>query len=174
MRNVISLAHLSLDGFMAGPNADMSFLSMNQEMFDHIYPLIRSVDLAVYGRITHELMESYWPDQLDAESAHDREHARWYMAVDKLVASRRHPDIVEAVRAAKHAPGGDIMVFASPTLMHTLIAADLIDTYQLTIHPVLVGDGLKLFPKLDRQKLALADSRTFSNGVIGVRYTVKR
>jgi len=175
MRNVISLAHLSLDGFMAGPNADMSFISMNQEMIDHIYLLIRTADLAVYGRITYELMESYWPGQVDAGTPLEREHARWYMAVDKLVASRRSKvDIVEAVRTAKQAAGGDIMVFASPTLMQTLIAADLIDAYLLTIQPVLVGSGLKLFPTMDRQHLALTDSHTFSNGVISARYTVKR
>jgi dihydrofolate reductase len=67
------------------------------------------------------------------------------------------------------------MVFASPTLMHTLIAADLVDDYRLTIQPVLVGSGLPLFVQIEqRRQLRLADSRTFSNGVIGAHYAVKR
>jgi dihydrofolate reductase len=67
------------------------------------------------------------------------------------------------------------MVFASPTLMHTLIAADVIDEYQLTIQPVLVGRGLPLFAQIESlRRLRLVDSRTFSNGVISAHYAAKR
>ena len=61
MRNIISLAHISLDGFMAGPGGDMDFIVFNDELADHTYPLIATGDLAVYGRVTYELMEGYWP-----------------------------------------------------------------------------------------------------------------
>ncbi|HEY5926331.1 MAG TPA: dihydrofolate reductase family protein [Kofleriaceae bacterium] len=184
MRNLISLAHISLDGFMAGPDGDMSFLSMTPEMGDLIYPLINTVDLSVYGRVTYQLMESYWPTLGDGPEvgAPERKHARWYNGVQKLVASRTlatasattrivRDDIVGALRAAKQEKGGDIMVFGSPTLMHTLIAADVIDTYQLTIQPVLVGRGTPLFANVEKQqRLQLRDTKTFSNGVIAARY----
>ena len=52
MRNIILLAHVSLDGFMAGPGGDMSFITYNAEISDHVYPLIHTVDTAVYGRTT--------------------------------------------------------------------------------------------------------------------------
>ena len=80
MRNIISLAHISLDGFMAGPGGDIDFVVFNDELADHTYPLIASVDLAVYGRVTYELMEGYWPTAGDAPDAgaHTKSHARWY------------------------------------------------------------------------------------------------
>ena len=51
---------------MAGPNGDMSFITFNDELADHTYPLMATVDTAVYGRITYQMMESYWPGEVDA------------------------------------------------------------------------------------------------------------
>src|SRR3569832_2165250 len=60
MRNVIQLAHISLDGFMAGPDGDMSFITMNDEIADYAYPLMDTVDTAVYGRSFFLLLVSFW------------------------------------------------------------------------------------------------------------------
>jgi dihydrofolate reductase len=186
MRNLISLAHISLDGFMAGPNGDMSFIRMDAELQDYIYPAFATVDTAVYGRTTYQMMESYWPGQVDAENAHSRQHARWYRDVAKIVASRTlteaktnvrvvGDDIVGALRAEKQKPGGEIMIFASPTLTHTLAAADLVDEWRLTIQPVIVGAGLPLFAHTEkRAKLELRSSKSFSSGVIAAHYVARR
>ncbi|HEY4178717.1 MAG TPA: dihydrofolate reductase family protein [Kofleriaceae bacterium] len=184
MRNLISLAHISLDGFMAGPNGEMNFLTFDKELQDHVYPLMASVDTAVYGRITYQMMDSYWPGEVDAKDDHARNHARWYRDVAKIVASRTLTeskpnvrvfgnDIVDAVRAEKEKAGGDIMIFASPTLTHAL--ADLVDEYRITIHPVIIGGTLPLFAhKGQRAKLELRSSKTFGSGVIAARYMAKR
>ena len=84
MRNIIQLAHISLDGFMAGPGGDMSFITMDNEIADHIYPLIDSVDTAVYGRTTYQMMAGYWPTVVDDKdaTANERKHARWYVCAD--------------------------------------------------------------------------------------------
>lgn len=189
MRNIISLAHISLDGFMAGPGGDMSFITMDDEIGDYIYPIINSVDMAVYGRITYQMMEGYWPTAGDDPDAgpHARAHARWYNGVKKIVASRTLPasadpkvrvvgdDIVGALRVAKQQPGGDIMIFASPTLTHTLAGADLVDEWRLTLQPVVLGGGLPLFTRLEkRSQLELRSSKTFRSGVIAVHYVTKR
>ncbi len=186
MRNIISLAHISLDGFMAGPDGDMSFIIFDDALRDHIYPLMATVDTAVYGRTTYQMMESYWPGMLDANDPHARGHARWYRDVAKIVASRtltesKHnvrvvgDDIVGALRAEKAAPGGDIMIFASPTLVHTLAAAELVDEWRLTIQPVILGGGLPLFAHVEkRAKLELRSSQSFDSGVIAVRYVTRR
>ncbi len=188
MRNIISLAHISIDGFMAGPGGDMSFLSMNDEMADHIYPLIATVDTSVYGRVTYQMMEGYWPSVVGSPTAteHEKHHAHWYTNVRKIVASRtitsKDPtvrvigdDIVGAVRAEKETTGGDIMIFASPSLTHTLAAAGLVDQYMLTFQPVIVGAGLRLFEHVEtRSKLELRASKTFRNGVIAAHYVMKR
>jgi dihydrofolate reductase len=189
MRNIISLAHISLDGFMAGPGGDMSFITMDHEIADHIDPVIHPVDTAVYGRITYQMMEGYWPTAGEAPDAgpHERTHARWYHGVKKIVASRTLPaspdptvhvvgdDIAGALRAAKQQPGGDIMIFASPTLTHTLAAADLVDEWRLTLQPVVLGGGLPLFTRLEnRSQLELRSSKVFRSGVIAVHYVTRR
>jgi dihydrofolate reductase len=196
MRNIIALAHISLDGFMAGPDGKFDFIVFNDELANHTYPLIGSVDLAVYGRVTYEMMEGYWPTAGDAPDAdpHTKSHARWYKGVKKLVASRtlrashsasKDPNvrvvgddgggIVGALRAEKQKEGGDIMIFGSPTLTRALAAADLVDEWRLTLQPVIVGGGLSLFgPREKRAKLELRSSKTFATGVMAVHYVTKR
>jgi dihydrofolate reductase len=189
MRNVISLAHISLDGFMAGPDGAFDFIVFNDELADHTYPLIGSADLAVYGRVTYQMMEGYWPTAGEAPdaNAHTKSHARWYNGVKKIVASRTLPvskdarvhvvgeDIAGAVRAEKEKEGGDIMIFGSPSVTRTLTAADLVDEWRISVHPVIVGGGLPLFPEREqRTKLELRASKTFSTGVIAAHYVAKR
>lgn len=186
MRNIISLAHISLDGFMAGPDGDMSFIILDDELRDHIYPLMATVDTAIYGRTTYQLMESYWPGMVDANDQHAREHARWYRDVAKIVASRTltesksnvrvvGDDIVGALRAEKQQAGGDLMIFASPTLTHALAAADLVDEWRLTIQPAILGGGLPLFAHAEkRTKLELRSSKSFGSGVIAAHYVTRR
>jgi dihydrofolate reductase len=189
MRNIISLAHISLDGFMTDPAGKMDFVVFNDELADHTYPLIGSVDLAVYGRVTYEIMEAYWPAKADAPDAggHTKSHARWYSGVKKIVASRtlaapKNPnvrvvgdDIEGALRAEKQKAGGDIMIFGSPTLTRALAAADLVDEWRLSVQPVILGGGLPLFGKLEkRTRLELRSSKTFRSGVMAVHYVTKR
>jgi dihydrofolate reductase len=189
MRNIISLAHISLDGFMADPAGRFDFVAFNDELADHTYPLMGSVDLAVYGRVTYQMMESYWPTAGDAPdaSAHAKSHAHWYNAVKKIVASRtlaapKNPnvrvvgdDIVRALRAEKQKAGGDIMIFASPTLTRALATADLVDEWRLSLQPVIVGGGLPLFGKREqRSRLELRSSKTFRSGAIALHYVTKR
>jgi dihydrofolate reductase len=189
MRNIIALAHISLDGFMAGPGGAMDFIVFNDELADHTYPLIGSVDLAVYGRVTYEMMEGYWPTAGAAPDAdaHTKSHARWYGGVKKLVASRtlgpaKEPnvrvvgdDVVGALRAEKQKSGGEIMIFGSPSLTRALAAADLVDEWRLTLQPVILGGGLSLFGEREkRTPLELRSSKTFATGVMAVHYVTKR
>jgi dihydrofolate reductase len=189
MRNIILLAHISLDGYMAGPNGDMSFITMNDEIANHVYPLIDSVDTSVYGRTTYQMMEGYWPTMVASDDAKplERKHARWYVGVSKIVASRTLPagsdpklrivkdDIVGELAAEKRRSGGDIMIFASPTLVHALAAHDLIDDWRLYVQPVVVGRGLPLFVQAERRtQLELRSAKAFSSGVIGTHYVTRR
>jgi dihydrofolate reductase len=188
MRSIIQLAHVSLDGYLAGPGGTMDFITFDQEIADHVYPLMKSVDTGIYGRTTYQMMEGYWPSMLDdaKATAHEKSHARWYVDVKKIVASRTLPartgqltiagdDIVSVIAAAKQQPGGDMMIFASPTLSHALSAAGLIDEWRLTWQPVIVGGGLPLFGgKEPRSKLELRSSKTFRSGVIATHHVMSR
>lgn len=188
MRSIIQLAHVSLDGYLAGPGGTMDFITFDAEIAAYVYPLMRSVDTAIYGRTTYEMMEGYWPSVLESAtaSAGEKGHARWYADVKKIVASRTLPartgqvtiagdDIVSVIAAAKQQPGGDMMIFASPTLSHALSAAGLIDEWRLTWQPAIVGGGLPLFGgKEARSTLELRSSHTFRSGVVATHYAMKR
>jgi dihydrofolate reductase len=94
MRKIISFMHISLDGFVAGPNGEMNWINVNEEIFDYVGKRIGETDTALYGRITYEMMESYWPaagDKPDA-SKHDIDHSKWYNKAHKIVLSKTLKD----------------------------------------------------------------------------------
>lgn len=82
--------HVSLDGFVAGPDGEMSWIKVDQEIFDFVGERIEKTDTALYGRVTYEMMENYWPTAGDNPSAskHDLEHSKWYNNAHKIVLSR--------------------------------------------------------------------------------------
>ena len=82
--------HISLDGFVAGPNGEMDWIKVDDEMFDIGSKMTEDSDAVIYGRKTYEMMNSYWPTanaQADA-SKHDIEHSHWYNRVTKVVISK--------------------------------------------------------------------------------------
>src|SRR3954468_15144633 len=90
MRKIISLMHVSLDGFVAGPNGEMNWIKVDEELFDYIGKRISESDTALYGRVTYEMMEGYWPNAGNEPNAskHDIEHSKWYNKVHKIVLSK--------------------------------------------------------------------------------------
>src|SRR6187401_1638257 len=90
MRKIISFMHISLDGFVAGPNGELSWAKVDEEIFDHVGKRISEGDTALYGRVTYQMMEDYWPTAGDKPTAtrHDIEHSKWYSKVHKVVLSK--------------------------------------------------------------------------------------
>ena len=90
MRKIISFVHISLDGFVAGPNGEMNWIKVDEELFDHIGERIAKEDAALYGRVTYEMMQSYWPlaGKKPNASKHDREYSEWYNKAQKIVLSK--------------------------------------------------------------------------------------
>ena len=94
MRKIISFMHISLDGFVAGPNGEMDWIKVNEEIFDHVGKRISQGDTSLYGRVTYEMMENYWPTAADKPTAsnHDIQHSKWYKKVHKVVLSKTMND----------------------------------------------------------------------------------
>ena len=181
--------HVSLDGFVAGPNGEMDWIKVDEEIFDHVGRRISTGDAALYGRVTFEMMESYWPTAGDKPGAdkHDVEHSKWYKAAHKIVLSKTLDEsslnntsiisnnISEKINAIKQQPGEDILLFGSPTATHSLIERDLIDGYWLFVNPVILGRGIRLFAGVkDKTKLRLLSTKQFASGVTELNYTVNR
>lgn len=82
--------HISLDGFLAGPNGEMNWIKADEEIFDHVGKRISQGDTSLYGRITYQMMENYWPAAADKPNAtkHDIQQSKWYSKVHKVVLSK--------------------------------------------------------------------------------------
>ena len=181
--------HLSLDGFVAGPTGEMNWIKADEEIFDHVGKRISQGDTALYGRVTYEMMESYWPAAANKPNAskHDREHSAWYKQIHKLVLSKTMigaelPDttiisenLSDIIHEIKQQGEKEILLFGSPTATHSLMQLNLIDGYWLFVNPIILGQGIPLFAGIhDKVKLNLVSVHPFTCGVTELNYTVDR
>lgn len=192
MRKLISFMHISLDGFVAGPNGELNWVTINEELFGHVGKRIQKGDTALYGRVTYQMMESYWPTAGTKPGAtkHDIEHSQWYTGIRKIVLSKTlqgkdlnntkiiGDNIAEEINAVKNSSGTeveDILVFGSPGATHALMQLGLIDGYWLFVNPVILGQGIPLFSGVqEKTKLKLLNTTQFSFGVTELNYVVER
>src|SRR5436190_8979519 len=191
MRKIIYFMKISLDGFVAEPNGELNWAKVDEEIFDHVGKRISEGDTALYGRVTYQLMESYWPTAADKPNAskHDKEHSAWYSKVHKVVLSTTmNPDsypetnttiisdnLSGRINKIKQHGDNEILLFGSPTATHSLIQLNLIDGYWLFVNPIILGRGIPLFvPVNDKLRLKLLTTRQFTSGVTELNYTMDR
>jgi len=189
MRKIISFMHISLDGFVAGLNGEMDWIKVDEEIFDYVGMRISEGDTALYGRVTYQMMENYWPTAGDNLTAtkHDIEHSKWYNKVQKVVLSKTMKDegftntkiindnLSDRINEIKKQVGKDILLFGSPTATHSLIQLNLIDGYWLFVNPIILGQGIPLFVDIkDKIKLKLLTTRQFTCGVTELNYIKDR
>lgn len=149
MRKVVLFMHISLDGFAAGANGELDWISYDEELEKYAEGVVSTVGAALYGRVTYQMMEGYWPTVLTNPSAtqHEIEHARWVENIPKIVFSKSlekvdwkntrliKTNIAEEISKLKQQPGKDLVIFGSPGLTRTLIQLDLVDAFRLTVNP---------------------------------------
>ena len=185
MRKLVLFMHVSLDGFAADSNSGLGWISYDSELQQYADGIVATVGSPVYGRITYELMAGYWPKVLNNpdESEHSKAHAQWVDKATKIVFSKTmekaawnntiviHDNLSEEINKLKQQPGKDLVIFGSPGLAHSFMALDLIDEYQLTVNPVLLGSGKPAFQDIkNKSNLKLVKSTTLKNGVVGLHY----
>lgn len=189
MGKIISFMHISLDGFVAGQNGEMDWIKVDEEIFDYVGNRISKSDTALYGRLTYQMMESYWPTAADHPTAsrHDIEHSKWYGKVQKVVLSKTinnaglinteiiSKNLTDRINEIKQQTDTEILLFGSPTATHSLIQQNLIDGYWLFVNPVILGRGIPLFVDVkEKIKLSLLDTRQFDCGVTALSYIVEK
>ncbi len=177
--------HTSLDGFVAGVNGEMNWIKVDDEIFDFVGTMTETAGIALYGRITYEMMQSYWPEagKQPNASKHDIEHAEWYNKVSKVVLSKTMnttelenttviaDELSYNINKIKSAGNDNILIFGSPGASHSLLAEGLIDEFWLFVNPILLGEGMPLFKGIkETTQLKLAESKTFNCGVIALHY----
>ena len=194
MRKLVVAEFLSLDGVMQAPGAkdedrEGGFeyggwqMGYNDDVSgERIGRSMAETGAFLLGRKTYEIFAAYWPTQPD-----DNPFAKILNGLPKYVASTTlseplawksstllQGDVAEAVAELKRGEGGNIVVLGSGGLVQTLFENDLVDEYALTISPVVLGSGKRLFRALPKKSLKLADSVTTSTGVLMATYVPER
>lgn len=178
MRKVIAAINTTLDGV-----CDHTAGIPDEEIHQHYTELLDNSGVVLYGRITYQLMQ-FWQTLLKNPSGEKTmdDFARAIDKIPKIVFSHTLKNVEwdsatlanraleEEVLELKQQPGKDILV-GSRSLIIQLMKLNLIDEYQLCIHPVVAGGGLQLFEKLnDRTVLKLLKTKTFSGGAVTLYY----
>ncbi|RZJ59677.1 MAG: dihydrofolate reductase, partial [Flavobacterium sp.] len=185
---IISFMHVSLDGFVAGPNGEMDWITVNDEIFAFVGNRIRTGNTALYGRVTYEMMEAYWPTAADKPnpSTHEVEHSAWYKNIQKVVLSNTiHSEgltsvigddlsqQIDELKRSGSTNSEDILLFGSTGATDSLQQLGLIDGYWLFLNPVILGKGIPLFAGIpDKVRLQLLSTHSFSCGVIELNYKI--
>jgi dihydrofolate reductase len=181
VRKVIMFNMVTLDGYFEGPNHDIDWHRTDEEFNDFSIEQIKTADSILFGRVTYQLMESYWPTP-DA-LANDPEVAGSMNSTPKYVFSRTldqaswsnttliKGNAVEGVAKLKQQAGKIMLLCGSADLAADLTAHGLIDEYRLMVNPVVIGSGTPLFKEVKEQlNLKLLKSRAFGNGNVLLYY----
>ncbi|HLZ89572.1 MAG TPA: dihydrofolate reductase family protein [Puia sp.] len=183
MRNLIFAINTTLDGC-----CDHTQFNPDEEMMDYFTRLTRDADTFLYGRKTYQLMVPYWPDIAKDHSGQtkaDIEFAQAFDAVDKIIVFSQtldspegkntrivHTILPDEIRKLKQEQGKNILTggVAIPT---QLAGLGLIDEYRFVVHPIVAGEGRRLFEGISLQeklRLKLVDSTVFKSGCVALRY----
>jgi dihydrofolate reductase len=178
---------VSVDGYIVGPDGGFDWTPPDEEVFQFALDQIRDVGVHVLGRRLYEAM-LYW-ETADQDPSLDDLMLEWaavWKRLPKVVFSTALSAVqgnarlvsvglageIERLRAE---PGEGDIAIGGATLAAEVAALGLIDEYRPKVYPVLVGGGIPFFPQRERQvDLELIETRTFSSGVVYLRYRVRR
>ena len=164
-------------------------MTPEEEMFKYHTQLVRDADVFVYGRKTYQLMVPYWPDVLknpSGETKADIEFAQAFVDVKKMIvfsktldkAEGKNTEIVrtslkEKILKLKQEEGKSILT-GGADIPSQLIQLGLVDEYHIVVHPVIAGEGRRLFEGIslgEKLQLKLIESKTFKSGSIFLHYS---
>jgi dihydrofolate reductase len=195
VRKLIVSMNITLDGFMSGPDCELDwhFEYWNSEMEDELCTQLTKADSIVLGRVTYDAMAKYWPSKLADPLCRGEGFAFANMmnSYTKIVFSKTITsaewnnsklvtgNLNDEITRLKKMPGKNIIVYGSGQLTDALIKLEMVDEYQLWLHPVILGKGKPLFkPDTNRDKrrlnCTLLSTESFPSGVILLHYqTIK-
>jgi dihydrofolate reductase len=184
MKNLIYAINTTLDGC-----CDHTKFNPDEETFEYITHLMREADTFLYGRKTYQLMVPYWPDMAksQSESKADIEFAQIFVSRKKIVFSRSlassedentrivRTNLRDEIPKLKREQGKNILV-GGVDVPSQLVELGLIDEYHFVVHPIVIGEGRRLFEGISLQEklqLKLVESKTFHSGVVALHYLKK-
>jgi dihydrofolate reductase len=184
MRKIIVFENVSLDGYFAGPNGEIDWFVAhpgNQEENEFAIESINSTDTLLFGRVTYELMASYWPTTDAMKNSPIL--AERMNNLPKIVFSRTLDDvewhntrllkdnIEEEIEKMKNQPGKNMAILGSGIIVSTFAQRGLIDEYSFMVNPIILGNGRSVFQGIkNRLHLKLLKTRTFKSGNVLLHY----
>jgi dihydrofolate reductase len=194
MKKVIVSMNITLDGYVSGPDAELDwhFDRWDPDIAQVLSKELSKVDTILLGRITYEAMAKYWPtramdflcprDDIAYAVMMNRHHKAVYSkTLNKTTWNNStliKGDIKKEITSLKRPQNGqdkDIITYGSGTLVTALIRLNLVDEFQLWIHPVILGKGKPLFRELNyTNNLRLLSTKTFDSGVVFAHYAVMK
>jgi dihydrofolate reductase len=184
MRRLTVFNNVTLDGYFTGVNGDLSWVDKSKqddEWNEFVEENASGGGVLLFGRVTYELMASYWPSSMAREN--DPVVAENINQMPKFVFSRTldipawqntrviKGDIVLAVRTMKDEPGPDMAILGSGSIVSQLAQEGLIDEYQIVVNPVAIGNGRTMFEGIQNNlTLRLIKTRVFANGNVFLCY----
>ena len=176
MRKIGAFENVSLDGYFAGPNGEIDWFVAHSgsqaELDEFAVDSIKSTDTLLFGRVTYELMASYWPT---AEAMRNSPRLAERMnSLQKIVFSRTlkqvkwqntkliNDNIEEEIKKMIDQPGKGMTILGSGSIVSAFAQQGLIDEYSIMVNPVILGSGRSIFQGIkDRLHLKLLNTRTF-------------
>jgi dihydrofolate reductase len=179
---------LSIDGFVAGPNGEKDWLFRSSDEESRAWAVARSWEagLIIMGRKSFETMAPYWPTATGPFAAPMNEIPKGVFtqkgfkgidagqspaAVSWAEARVFDGDLAEEIKQLKSGQGKPVYAIGGAGFMRSLIATGLIDEYQLIVHPVILGEGERIFNGAAQPlDMKLADVKTFPGGIVAHTY----
>jgi len=181
MRKLLVFNLMTLDGYIAGQGGDISWHNVDEEFQKLAKEASNSGNTLLFGRITYELMASFWPtpealrtDPIVARGMNKAEKIVFSRTLDKVDWNNTRlvkADMLAEVRNLKQQSGKDLTVLGSGSIVSQLAQQDMIDEYQILLNPVVIGKGKTMFEGVQKKlNLKLTRTRTFGNGNILLCY----
>jgi len=183
MRKIKATIFISLDGIVNRLD-EWHFAYFNDEMGAAVDRVMATADTFLLGRLTYDSFAGAWPKIELSGEKEDAGFAKHLGDSRKIVVSdheqeftwrnseRLNGELIDGVRALKKEPGKThIAISGSPSIVRQLLAVGLLDELHLLVHPVVVGDGLRLFTSESIIPLHLISSKTLSTGVLDIIYS---
>jgi dihydrofolate reductase len=186
MRKIIVAMSVTLDGYVEGPNHDMSWMRTDsQQDWEDLFEMLESVDLLLLGGGMFEEYRDYWKQSLTSPKASPNEvkYARWaerhkHIVFSKTIkdprwenASINNGNSIEEVKKIKSQPGKDIYVVGGAKFASAILDAKLADELRLVVNPWLLGAGKSLYNgNHNRHSLKLIETKKMEGNTVLVRY----